>query len=254
MSIEKLAGPIWCDLIRVCFRSHIKTWIHHKTDGKVDINNGAVFKSFAQFYSGYVNTLKGEGRADTTHHPEIPATTQRAFHTLFGHLLHVLNARGCDEYEELLQRLPESCRKNYNDLLQKAVMYIVIMFDCRRGQEGLAALNKNFFHKEWDDNTQKFRYEKSKGEISKNHQKDSEDLSNTGIILFETDEFGYNPGELMEYYLSKLSGNTALFQRVRGISKKFTLESASSYTWVHRFCDGLSQIHRQSPFPCHCNV
>ena len=204
-------------------------WILNKTDGKVDINNEAVFKSFHQFYSGFVKKLKGEGKADTKHHPEIPAQSQRAFQTLFGHLLRVLNARGCEEYEHMLQNLPEESREDYHYLLQKAVMYILVLFDCRRGQEGMAAMNKDFFSKEWDENTQMFRYEKAKGETSKNHQNDSEDLSNTGIILFNTDEFGYNPGELMEFYLSKLHPeNPALFQRCKWISKKFTLHSASS--------------------------
>ena len=66
---------------------------------------------------------------------------------LFGHLQGVLNARDCHEYEQMLQNLPEKCRDNYHDLLQKAVMYIVIMFDCRRGLEGLAAMERNFFCK-----------------------------------------------------------------------------------------------------------
>ena len=211
------------------FRSNIKTWILNKTDGKVDISNEAAFKSFDRFYSGFVKKLKAQGKADTRHHPEIPAATQRAFHILFGQLLRVLNARDCHEYENELQNLPENCRENYHDLLQKAVMYIVVMFDCRRGQEGLAALNKDFFSKEWDENTQKFRYEKAMGEASKNHQDDSEDLSNSGIILFEADEFGYNPGELMEFYQKKLHPkNPALFQRVKWISKKFTLHTPSS--------------------------
>ena len=211
------------------FRSHIKTWIYNKTDSKVDINNRALFKSFDMFYSGYIKTLKGEGRADTKHNPEIPATTQRAFHILFGHLLRVLNARDCHEYEYMLQNLPQNCRDKYHDLLQKSVMYIVIMFDCRRGLEGLAAMDKNFFSKEWDENTQRFRYEKKQGEASKNHQNDSEDITNSGIILFDTDEFGYNPGQLMDFYLSKLHpNNPALFPRQRVISNRFNLHSAYS--------------------------
>ena len=161
----------------------------NKTDGKVDINNEAVFKSFHNFYSGFIKKLKRAGKADTRHNPEIPAATQRTLHILFGHLQRVLNARDCHEYEYMLQNLPEKCRDNYHDLLQKAVLYIVIMFDCRRGLEGLAAMDRNFFSKEWDETTQKFHYEKTKGETSKNHQADSEDLSNSGIILFETDEF-----------------------------------------------------------------
>ena len=211
------------------FRSNIKTWILRKTNGKVDINNSAVFQSFNTFYSGFVKKLKGAGKADTRHHPEIPAETQRAFHILFGHLLRVLNAKDDQEYDIMLQNLPEACRENYHSLLQKAVMYVVVMFDCRRGQEGLAAMDKDFFSKEWDENTQKFRYEKTRGESSKNHGSDSEDLANSGIILFDTDEFGYNPGEIMEIYLNMLHPEQmALFQRCRQPSKKFILRTASS--------------------------
>ena len=195
----------------------------------MDINNAAVFPSFENFYSGFIKMLKGAGKADTTHHPEIPAPTQRAFHILFGHLHRVLNAKDEQEYEYMLQNLPEACRENYHELLQLAVMYIIVMFDCRRGQEGLAEMNKDFFSKEWDENTQMFHYEKTMGEASKNHASDSEDLSNSGIILFDTDEYGYNPGELMEIYLSMLHPEQmALFQRVRQPTKKFTLRTASS--------------------------
>ena len=210
-------------------RSHIKTWILHKTDGKVDINNSAAFKSFHEFYSGFIKKLKGAGKGDTTHYPEIPADTQRALHILFGKLLRVLNARDCSEYETELQTLPESCRASYHDLLQKAVMYIVVLFDCRRGQEGLSRMNKDFFTKKWDELTQKYRYEKTMGEKSKNHHNDSEDIANAGIILFSTDQYGYNPGEVMDAYLSRLHpDNEALFQRGKWITKKFTLHAPSS--------------------------
>ena len=132
--IRSLAWPVLLTYFNQYFRSNIKTWIHRKTNGKVDINNTAVFQSFAIYYSGFVKKLKGAGKADTRHHPEIPAPTQRAFHMLFGHLLRVLNAKDDQEYEHMLQNLPESCREMYHDLLQKAVMYVVVMFDCRRGQ------------------------------------------------------------------------------------------------------------------------
>ena len=140
-----------------------------------------------------------------------------------------MNARGCDNYEEELQKLPEKCRNNYNDLLQKAVMYIVVMYDCRRGLEGLVKMTRDFFAKKWDPNTEMFRYEKTRGEGSKNHDKDSEDVSNSGVILFSTDQYGYNPGELMEYYLSKLHAtNQSLFQRHKRPSKAFSLHDAKS--------------------------
>ena len=92
---------------------------------------GRRFKSFDEFYQGFIKKLKAAGKGDTT--PEIPSDTQRALHILFGKLLRVLNARDCSEYETELQTLPESCRGSYHDLLQKAVMYIVVLFDCRVG-------------------------------------------------------------------------------------------------------------------------
>ena len=108
-------------------------------------------------------------------------------------------------------------------------MYIIVLYDCRRGQEGLVNMTKDFFTKVWDDNTQLFHYEKTRGQSSKNHDADSEDLSNSGIILFSEDEFGYNPGQLMEFYLSKLhEENTALFQRARPVGKQFSLHEPKS--------------------------
>ena len=213
----------------LCFRSNIKTWIIKHTDGKININDSAVFKSFDTFFTGLQKKLKAEGKGDTTHKPEIPAETQRAFHIIFGKLARVLNARGCDNYQEELLTLPEECQNNYNDLLQLAVMYIIVMYDCRRGQEGLVELTKYFFEKKWDPNTEMFRYEKTRGEQSKNHAQDSEDIENSGVILFSTDQYGYNPGELLEYYLSKLHPvKDSLFQRHRRPSKRFSLHDALS--------------------------
>ena len=211
------------------YRSNIKTWIIKHTDGKININDSAVFKSLANFFSGLQKKLKSAGKGDTRHKPEIPAETQRAFHIIFGNLARVLNARGCDNYKDELQKLPEECRNDYNDLLQLAVMYIVVMFDCRRGQEGLIAMTKDFFTKKWDPNTEMFRYEKTRGEKSKNHDTDSEDIENAGVILFTTDQYGYNPGELMEYYLTKLHPvKDSLFQRHRRPSKRFSLHDSMS--------------------------
>ena len=41
-------------------------------------------------------------------------------------------------------------------------------------------------------------------EASKNHLAGSEDLSNSGLIPFSANEFGFNPGALLETYLKVL--------------------------------------------------
>ena len=138
---------------------------------------------------------------------------------LLGQLARVLEARGCDNYEDEIQKLPEDCRDNYNNL-----------YDCRRGLEGLVKMTKDFFSKEYDPNTQMYRYEKARGESTKNHDKDSEDISNSGVILFDTDQYGFNQGELMDYFLNKLCpGNPWLFHRHRRPSKAFSIHGAVSF-------------------------
>ena len=85
-------------------------------------------------FTGLQKKLKGAGKGDTTHKPEIPAESQRAFSILLGQLARVLDARGCDNYEEELAKLPEECRNNYNDLLEKGVMYIIPpLFEDQKG-------------------------------------------------------------------------------------------------------------------------
>ena len=68
-------------------------------------------------------------------------------------------------------------------------MYTVMLFDVRRGQEGLVALTKEFYEKK---SSGKFTYyQKKRGEISKNHKTDSEDIRNSGLIPFHEDEQGF---------------------------------------------------------------
>ena len=206
------------------YKSHIKRKIFTETEGRVNIGNDFVFKKFSHFYSYYARQLKEAKREDGSGKPlfGIGAEAKSALHTLLGHLLLVLEARDTGTYEEALNKLPSSCRDTYHDLLKKAVMYIVVMFDKKRGRESHAAMSKNVYLKRYDPSTKRQWFERrDDGEYF--------DLKKTGIIPFHTDQFGFNPGKLMDNYLAKLHPeNGALFQKTRPICKKFGLHRPKS--------------------------
>ena len=156
-----------------CYKSHMKTFILNTTDGKVDIANASVFKKLDKFFGGLFKTLKEAGRGDVTHTAEIPAETTKALHQLFGTLLLVLEARDTDGYDNEVAKLPENFRTSYHVLLQMAVMYTIIMFDVRRGQEGLAALKRDTYQKEFNQDLRLHYWQKKRGELTKNHRSDT---------------------------------------------------------------------------------
>jgi hypothetical protein len=103
---------------------------------------------------------------------EIPADSQQKIFALFGSLLAVWDARGTDDYEDAVAKLPAEFRDSYHDLWQMAVMYIVIMFDVRRGREGVSEIRKDAYEKQTNSVTGLHFFQKVVGELSKNHQND----------------------------------------------------------------------------------
>jgi hypothetical protein len=51
-----------------------------------------------------------------------------------------------------------------------AAMFVVIMFDARTGQEGMAAIRKDAYELMTNPVTKVNFYHKTRGELSKNHQ------------------------------------------------------------------------------------
>ena len=234
------------------YKSHIKMWILDQTHGKVDIGDEAVFRELAKFLGGFYKELKAAGKGDTKHTPPLPSETTRALHTMLGNLLLVLESIGTESYLENLANLPEGCRNNYHEVLLQSIVYIVIMFDVRRGQEGLVELPKDLYQKEVGINQMEI-YVKTVGEASKNHKMDNEDLDNAGVILCHEDEFGFNPGKLLEHYLSKLNPkNKWLFQKPHVVCKRFSLHEPASEDrmWYENSRIGKNQIGKMLPSLC----
>jgi hypothetical protein len=118
------------------YRSHIKMFILESSNGSVDVSASSVFKKLDKFFKGLWASLKEAGKRETTHTPEIPAGSQEKIYLLFGQVLAVAEARGTDGYDDAVAKLPEEYRDRYHELFQFAAMFVLIMFDVRRSQEG----------------------------------------------------------------------------------------------------------------------
>ena len=207
-------------------KSSIKCVIQNESQSRLDISSQVQFSELHQVFKGFYKMLKQDGKADTSHHGEIPAHSLQQIQALFKGVYDTMIARGTPEYEEKLSTLPAEYHKNFHYLLQYAAVYIVITYDVRRGREGIADIKVDAFASA-DQEGLKF-FHKSKGEASKNHARDDENLENGGIIPFLNDQH-FNPGAIFEYYLTMLPKDCPyLFPRPRRQSKSFDISNPSA--------------------------
>ena len=124
-------------------------------------------------------------------------------------------ARNELEYQEALDQLPPMWRSKFAELLCFTIQYMITTMDIRRGQEGIQNMPKNFYEKH-EEGGLKF-FAKARGEATKNHPVESQNLDNSGLILFhQSKNVPYSSGRLFELYVNSLNPkNNRLFQRMR---------------------------------------
>ena len=191
--------------------SHIKCAIKEKSGGTIDISSNGAFPTLCLVIKGLYRELKNEGRGDVKHYPEIPAAIQKPILDSFGFLSEAFKARQEQNWlcwEVNIARLPLEYQNCPHKYLQKAVMYIVIMAEIRRGREGVDKLQKHMYELKEDDGI--MYYIRTVGEGTKNHQNDNENLEKSGIIVFGTEENKFDAGFLFHAYLKALSDDSML--------------------------------------------
>ena len=143
---------------------------------------------------------------------------------MIGKVQRVMEAREAKdefEYQDALEELPFEWRHSYPELLCFIVQYMVTILDIRRGQEGIQHLTKDFYEKR-EENGIKF-FAKAIGGKSKNHPIKSQNLENSGIIMYHS-HGSYNPGRVYELYLNSLNpSNPKLFQRYKENCGKYSM-------------------------------
>ena len=83
-----------------------------------------------------------------------------------------MTARDTPAYKTVVEELPENYRERYHELLLRGVMYTIMLFDVRRGREGMVDLKRTSYEKRYNDVLARHYYQKVRGELSKNHRKD----------------------------------------------------------------------------------
>ena len=109
-------------------RSHIKMMIKKASQGRVDINDSAVFSDFDLFWKGLIKKLKREGKADKNHHDCISQSELKQIYHLLGILTDIIELDENDPgYEEALNEIPEDWREKYNHLVLFGAIFVFIM-------------------------------------------------------------------------------------------------------------------------------
>lgn len=206
-------------------KSHTKMKILQLSEGNLDISS-MKFPKLSLVMKGLCKELKVQGLGETEHYPELPTSVLgemfKAFHkvTIFAKAWkNGDNSTALNIWDEL----PAAYQTKPNLLMQHAVTIIVILSDLRRGREGLAELRKDHFEKKVDHETGQHYFQKTKGELSKNHRNDKENLDNNGLIIKTDNHSEFDPGLLFEIYCSSLNPDNAfLFQRPKVFKDKNT--------------------------------
>ena len=93
--------------------------------------------------------------------------------------------------------LPSCHHHTYHDLLRMAAVYIVVLCDVHRGGQSLAATRKDMYKKKCDPATGRQWFERT-------NRGGNFEIEFCGVIPFHSDKHGFNPGKLMDFYLSRL--------------------------------------------------
>ena len=91
-------------------------------------------------------------------------------------------------FSQIWVSLPSHVKENYQGtklfkLFQMVIQFIVTLWDVRRGCEGLRELTKLHYDKYYEPESKTYVHAKIRGEVSKNHKSDIEELANSSISL-----------------------------------------------------------------------
>ena len=115
-----------------------------------DFNNTAIFPKLENALNAIRGRIKASGRGEKDRFKEIPKDTVTAIFELCKKLETLLEARKAKDvplYQSALLEIPYEWQNKYHTLTRMIVQFIVALFDCRRGREGIQELRKSHFRK-----------------------------------------------------------------------------------------------------------
>ena len=182
------------------YKSGIKMEI--KERHQLDIFDTCVFPSHDKLSRSVDKMLVKVGRSTTTHHEEVRPETMMKIYELLALLVKVLKAGGTDRYDALLAKLHVELHCSYHNLFQWGAIFILNMFEVRRGEEGMTFLEVAHFH-EFTDEVWDFKYIRKMCQRRKKTTPWAPTLCH-GVIPDMEFPSGFNPLEYFKTYLSLL--------------------------------------------------
>ena len=210
------------------YKSFLRGNILKKTN--LDLTNATIFPGFKRFYDGYCKTLKSAGKGNVTHNPEVPDDHLSKIYSLLNTIHGLMLGDPNDpSYEQLISTIPENFIKDIHYIALYGAIVLITQFLAKRGREEIDSYEKTDFDLREDEDGNRF-YKKIVGRRSKNHQKDSENVEETGgLILFEPTPENLSPGQYLHDFFEKLSPKSnSLCQRPRRKSKHFDIKTNPS--------------------------
>ena len=218
-------------------RSRLKSELIAKF--KIDITDPIMFPDNEKKWKALVTEIVAAGRNETKHHEEVYPETMLAIYQLLGKVVEVLKTRGTPDYARLLASIPADLQGRLHEVLQWGAIFILMMFEVRRGVENLEFLEAPDFM-EIRDQLWDFQYFKNtKSEAEKNNPGGNNSRCH-GVIpdLLIADVF--NPFDLFKLYKSLIPvvpnqkrQKVFLFPKPRSASRKFSPhdDTAPLYEW-----------------------
>ena len=145
-------------------------------------------------------------------------------------------------------------RHKYHELLALGAQFVTHLFDFRRGVEGVCYLNGDAWEfmelKEGKINVKAFV--KVVSELSKNHQEDSEDLDDFGIIPNMTMPGSrFNPAKIFDFFMkSRNPKQERLHQQTKRQAGKFDLDNFDITVFFEDAQVGINTVRKMLKTLC----
>ena len=229
-------------------KSNLKMWILAKTHHVVDISSKAQFPRLHKSMRDLMKLCENQrGRSEAQ--PLIDEATIGKVFGFISYLTDLIESRGTDNYDQMVLQLPHHQRTSYHHLLQCGVVFFLYFFMVgTRRIEAVTKLKTHQFEKRYHEDLDLHYYcfvgdeKDKKGYFSKQP---------SGIIPFQENKFGCNPGQTFELYLSLLNpASDSILQLPKKPSKRFDVQSPHTTVMYDQATVGKDKVTQLLPEIC----
>jgi hypothetical protein len=208
-------------------RSSIKMKI--KVLYKKDVTDACLFPESEKAWKSLQKNIVKQKRGEVQHHREVAPATLIKIYELAKHIKAAIDARGTDEYSDLLKRVDVQHHMKMNYIVQYVAMLVLESYEVRRGCENMENLLVTDF-KVFDDELYDFKYVRKVISEAEKQNPLGTNSQCAGVIPFIMLAGEFVPGEWFQWYMgllpaeaNKTHGKNFLFPKPKSYSLKFNI-------------------------------